>query len=237
MHTTDDERESAVLKNAIATLDQLLTFKLTVDIQRYMSAKQAGDFRSFEAEVAVAYPFRGAGVLATRALLEDRTPYGEQGFYHDEVPLGAHEVGAYIDDFPLDAAASSYAFTILEVFGNEVAALTSPTGLDRNKAWHEDIKGFADLRDPVQVRKARIAFGKHFGASEEDVPAIAAERMVGLKRARNDFAHDGYRHGDFSGYLEEVLAVICHITFLVTSAERLSVYPFEDHVETFSPRS
>lgn len=226
-----------IFRLTVSTLREMLIFKTTVDIQKYMSERHARDFREFEAETAVNQEFDGAGVLATRENIAKARAFSEQGFFHDEVPLGSHEVGAYIGQFPLEAAASSYVFTVVEVFGDKVAELVSPGGLDKNKAWHEDVKGYADLRDSVQLRKAREAFGKHFDAKADDVPELAARRMVELKRARNAFAHDGEEDIGFTQFLEDALAVVCHIAFLVTDENRISVYPWEDHMDTFKPRS
>ena len=226
-----------LLRLTVSTLNEMLIFKTTVDIQKYMSERHAADFREFEEATAVNQEFDGAGVLATRENIARAPAFNEQGFFQDEVPLGSHEVGAYINQFPLEAAAGSYVFTLIEGFGDKVAAMVSPGSLDRNKAWHEDVKGFADLRDGVQLWKAREAFGKHFKATADDVPELAARRMVGLKRARNAFAHDGEQEVGFTQFLEDALAVVCHIGFLTTDENRISVYPWEDHMGTFEPQS
>ncbi|HME27197.1 MAG TPA: hypothetical protein VKI44_38725 [Acetobacteraceae bacterium] len=202
-----------------------------------MSERHAADFRGFEEETSVHQEFDGAGVLATRENIVKMPTLNEQGFFHDEIPLGSHEVGAYINQFPLEAAAASYVFTLIEVFGNKVAKLVNPNSLDRNKAWHEDVRGFANLGDSMQLVKAREAFGKHFKATVDDVPELAARRMVDLKRARNAFAHDGEQETGFNEFLEDALGVVCHIAFLTTNENRISVYPWEDHLETFEPQS
>lgn len=230
------ETQANILHRAVATINRLLDFKLEVDIQRYIAEKNAARFRDFEEEAAHSDAFSGAGILATAQDLETRRPL-EEGFFRTDVPLGAHEIGCYIGTFPIEAAAASYAFTVLEVFGDEIAGLVSPIGLDRNKAWHEDVKGFADMRDKVQVAKMRDAFGKHLGVTGSSVPEIAARRLVDVKQARNDFAHDAKARIDFDGYLEDILAIVCHIVFITTDEERISVYPFEDHLETFQPQS
>jgi hypothetical protein len=229
--------QRAVFELTVATLSEMLIFKTTVDIQAYMSKRHASAFREFEAETAVNQEFDGAGILATRENIAKLPVRHEQGFFHDDVPMGSHEVGAYIDDFPLEAAAASYVFTLVEVFGNKVAEMVSLGSIDRNKAWHEDVKGFADMRDSVQLRKAREAFGKHFLTNVDDVPELAAQRMVELKRYRNAFAHDGETYIGFALFLEYALAVVCHIAFLTTDAKRISVYPWEDHMGTFRPQS
>ena len=232
--------EKAVLECTIATLRKMLIFATSVKIQQFIIDKHTIDFGEFEALAATLSELesiKGTGVLALRNNISQLAPSYEQNFFYDEVPLGSHELGAYINAFPLPAAAASYLFTLLEIYGNEVAATVCPGSINRNKAWHEDLRGFTDLRDHVQVGKAREAFAKHFGASADDVPELAVHQMVEIKRSRNDFAHDGTQHVDFSQYLHETLAVVCHIAFLTTNEERLSVYPWEDHLDIFSPQS
>lgn len=217
----------------------MLTFATTVRIQRYIVNRDAINFRDFEAEAAELNDesIKGTGVLATRDDIAKPIPAYEQDFFYNEVPLGADELGAYIRLFPLSAAAASYLFTLLEVFGDEVAALISPGSIDKNKAWHEDVKGFADLRDPVQLEKAREAFAKHFKATASEVPELAARRIVALKRARNDFAHEGEQTMGFEEFLHDTLAVVCHIAFLTTNKDRISVYPWHDPMNIFEPQS
>jgi hypothetical protein len=227
--------QGKVIQIGERTLKVLLTFKLEVDIQRYLGNRHSINWSDLEHEIAVNQSLHGAGIVATPEELLHEPDFGEEGFFRSQVPLSSEEVGHRILSFPIEAAAASYAFTLLEVFGNDVAAVTSPKGLNRNKAWHEDIKGFADLRDKVQVEAARRAFGKHFLAQAGDVPEIAARRMVELKRVRNDFAHDGNTVISFDNFLQNVLAIICHIIFLVTDEKRLLVYPFEDHHRIFKP--
>ncbi|MDF0541208.1 hypothetical protein PX699_02535 [Sphingobium sp. H39-3-25] len=235
------DRERAVLQRKImkltlAMLQTLLEFKTVYDIQAYMTDRHGRDFRTFEEETADQV-FAGAGVLATRENIVVIDKFGDAEFCHWEVPMGSHETGAYIMAFPLAAASASYVFTLIEGFGDDIADLVSPGSRNRNRAWHEDVKGFADLADPVQVTKAREAFAKHFAADPADVPPLAARRIVGLKAARNAFAHDGERSIDFQQFLQDALAIVCHIAFLTTGEDRISVYPWEDHMDQFAPRS
>lgn len=230
--------QQRLLKLTISTLNEMLTFATTVNIQRHIIERTTRQFRSFEAKMAEleGYGLASTAIIAIRNTICQSSPLHEEDFFKNDIPLGSHELGAYINQFPLDAAATSYLFTLLEVFGNNVADLISPGGIDRNKAWHEDVKGFADLRDEVQIRKARGAFAKHFKASGDDVSNIAARRTVALKRGRNEFAHKGQQRVDFEQFLRDTLAVVCHILFLTTDENRISVYPWEDHFEIFRPQ-
>lgn len=236
----DQATQQKVLRLTISTLHQMLTFATTVNIQKYIINRRVNDWREFEAEAAFLEEqvrIKGTGVLAERDEITRDIPTTEQDFFYKDVLLAAHELSAYIGRFPLSAAAASYLFTLLEVFGDEVADLVKPDSIRKNKAWHEGVKGFFDLRDPKQVLKAREAFGEHFTATANDVPELAARRMVELKRVRNEFAHEGTQRVDFERFLHDTLAVVCHIAFLTTNENRISVYPWEDHMDTFSPQS
>lgn len=218
----------------------MLTFATTVNIQKYIINRHVNDWRAFEAEAAFLdeqVSIKGTGVLAERDETTRDIRAAEQDFFYNDVLLAAHELSAYIGSFPLSAAAASYLFTLLEVFGDEVADLVKPDSIERNKAWHDGVRGSFDLRDPVQVWTARKAFGVHFTATANDVPELAAHRMVKLKRVRNEFAHEGTQCVDFERFLRDTLAVVCHIAFLTTNENRISVYPWEDHMDTFSPQS
>lgn len=228
-------RNIQIMERTKSALTQLLQFKTIYDIQNYLTDRHTRDWREFEAATADEV-FDGAGVIATRenVLLD---PDQDGGSYlHTDVPMGSHETGAYINGFPLNAASASYVFTLLEAFGDEIAELMQPGSLNRNRAWHEDIKGFVDIRDPVQVKKAREAFVKHFGADPDDLPEQAALRMIALKKIRNDFAHAGGSAVNLPRYLASTIAVVCHIAFLASDEELISVYPWEDHENRFKLR-
>lgn len=228
--------EREIMRRTVSALHGLLEFKTIYDIQAYLTDRHGRDFRGFEEDTSDQV-FAGVGVLADRANILVVDPFGDADFYHADVPMGSHETGAYIMAFPLAAASASYVFTLIENYGDEIADLVSAGSRDRNKAWHEDLRGFADLRDPVQLTKARAAFAKHFAADPADVPELAARRIVGLKAARNAFAHDGDRSIAFDSFFQDALAIVCHIAFLTTRADRISVYPWEDHMDRFTPQS
>lgn len=198
------------------------------------------NFRDFEAEIAAKgddSSIKGTGVLATRSEIEKSLPRYKQDFLHDDVDVGAHELGAYIDTFPLAAASASHVFTLIEVFGDDVAEIINSGGIAQNKAWHEDVRGLADLRDPVQLQRAQQGFGKHFGVSASDVPEIAARRMVEIKKIRNDYSHEANASVNFQEFFQDAVAIVCHIAFLTTEVDRISVYPWEDYLDTFEPQS
>lgn len=236
--TTDRMVQRQILRLALTQLGSMLMLATTMKMQRYLIRRSTSGFRDFEAEVSELPDQRaihGTGILATRTKIAIAKPSWEDDFYLDEVPLGSHELGAYIDSFPLEAAGASYAFTLLEVFGDDVAALVGPGTLQSNKAWHEGIRGDAVLKDRNQMEACRKAFAKHFSADSADVPDLAVSRMVDLKRVRNEFAHAGSNRIDFKRYLHDVCAVVCHIVFLTTDEDRVSVYPWEDHLDQFDP--
>ncbi len=234
-----------VIREAVRTIRRLLQLKLTVDINRYLIDKNAIGYREFEAEIGGGAPeIYGTGVLATPEKLELYSSYFEDQFLLDEVPLAAHETGEHIGSFPLDAAAAAYAFTQLEVFGNDVARLVDEERLG-DASWHQRVKdnrqrGTDDEPRSIQpLEAARAGFGRYLDLDASQVPPVAVERLVAIKATRNAFAHGDSIHIGFSfdDFLENVIGVIRHIVFLKTGLDRISVYPFEDHYETFEPQT
>ena len=198
------------------------------------------EYSEFEMLLSVLRPedgVTGTGVIAHRNEFSKAGLKDEMGFLKDGIPLDAQEISAYIDAFPLSESAASYLFTILEVFGNDVAEKIKPGSINKNKAWHEDVRGFADLRDEIQVQKMREAFAKHFQVDPAKVTDLAVHQTVKLKKIRNEFAHDAQARVNFEDYLHTTIAVVCHIAFLVTDEDRFSVYPWEDHLQRFTPQS
>ena len=213
MAQTDQETQRKILQLTRNYLHQILTFATTVRIQKFILHKNETNFREFEEEAAYLEnheSIKGVGVVATRENITSMVPTHEQDFFYDNIPLESYELGAHINSFPLQAASASYLFTLLEIFGNEVATLLNPSSIGRNKAWHEDVKGSTDLNDKVQVRKAQKAFARHLTAAVDKVPELAAYRIIKLKHARNKFAHKGGQAVQFDEFLHDTLAIICH---------------------------
>ncbi|MBP2302823.1 hypothetical protein [Azospirillum picis] len=237
MTRTFTDKEIQVLKLTVSTIEEILRIKATYDIHRYIINKAERSYQDFEAELHVDYDITGTGVLATSVNIRTAQEEDDDKIVKTDLPLAPESISENIGSFPLEKATASYLFTILEVYGNSVVDIINPGSINKNKAWHEDVKGFADLRDSVQLDKACEAFGKHFAVPGNLVLDHAARRMVRLKKERNDFAHEGSGKVDVLSYLEDVVTVICQIAFMTTKEERLSVYPWEDYEGTFSPTS
>ena len=229
--------ETHIIKLTKSVLDRMLTFKTTVDIQNYVMNKTHADFREFEAEVSINNPIKGTGVLADRTNITTGTSVYKKEFYHNNVDVGAHELGAYVGLFPFDDASASYIFTLLEVYGDDVVNVVNPGGVGGSRAWHQEIKDNYDFRDAVQKQKAREAFAKHFLADWNNVPEVAPLRMIALKKQRNAFAHQGNARINFEEFISDSLAMVCHIAFLTTGVDRISSYPWEDYMDTLNPRT
>lgn len=236
-------QKKIVVQEAVRTIRRLLEFKLSVDLTRYMVDKNNREFRNFEEEIAVSEEIFGTGVLATPEKLELLNPLGyKDQFLLNEVPLGAHETGEHITIFPLDAAAAAFAFTQLEVFGNEVARIVDEKKLGR-ASWHQDVSdnrqrhGEEEPRPKQSEEVAKAGFARYLGLRADQVPQDAVDRLSAVKAARNAFAHGDHVRVSFDDFLKDVIGVICHIVFLTTGIDRISVYPFEDHFETFEPQT
>lgn len=220
-----------IFNRAIDELTWMLRAAATLKVQSYLLGREAMDYRRFEAETAhlSQSELSGTGVIATRTK-------NKSLILEEDVPLANWELSDLIEGFPLHAAAASYLFTQLEVFGNDVIDLIEIDGR-KDRSWHVGISGKADLTNPTEMAKCKEAFGSSFGVAGEKVPEDAIERLANLKRQRNEFAHQRFSRIDYRDFLNDTLSVVCHISFLITDRERISVYPFEDHEGRFSPQS
>ena len=240
MAKPDKEIQNKIFNLAIDTLDSMITLGVSVRIQSYVMDDKTRNFREFESELAQQEgtgPIQGIGLLALREDMVKELPSYEQGIVFKEVPLAVDDLTPMLSGFPLDAAAASYAYTMLEVFGDEASALVHPGSLKGYDSWHKDIYGDMNVKDLQRLTATRKAFCKHFNADPEDVDYGTVKKMIRIKNERNMFAHKGHADVNFERFLEDVMTVVCHLTFLLTDEDRISVYPWEDYEDTFSPTS
>lgn len=236
----DANTQSEIIRVTVDTVGNLLELATEFRVQTYILDAKASGFREFEDEVGQddsGGRIKGIGLLTDRKSILIEKVYEDDYLIKGEVPLGSHELGHLINQFPLAAAAASYAFTVMEVYGDEVAELVSPGSVPSRQAWHRKIHDDVNLKDLPAVTKAITAFAEAFSAQGVDVPPVAVKRIINLKALRNRFAHKGTRNVDFEDFIADTIAIVCHIAFLTTDVKRLSVYGFEDHLDTFKPRT
>ena len=232
--------QSKIIRKTADTVGSLLELATEYRVQTYILDGKASGFREFEDEVAQddsGSRIKGIGLLTDRVGILKEDASADDYLIKGEVPLGSHELGHLINQFPLAAAAASYAFTVMEVYGDEVATLISPGSIPSRQAWHRKIYDDVNLKDIPAVTKAITAFAEAFGANGVDVPPVAVKRIINLKAKRNRFAHKGTQHVNFEDFIADTIAIVCHIAFLTTDVHRLSVYGFEDHMDTFTPQT
>ncbi len=222
--------QQKILKEAEATLHSLLEFAVNFRILDYLIRRSETQFREFELEVAHSprSEIEGFAVHARRA---DFLASGSD-FFHSDMLLGADELSPLIGAFPLDAAASSYVFTRIEIFGAFALRLVHPKAVQARVAWHQGIPG--EPTSPIKAKKGQEAIAKLFDVSPEKVPTGLLRSMWFLKVCRNNFAHRGEDAVNFLDMLEHSTAVVCYLTFMLTSKKTISVSPFPDVEERFT---
>lgn len=131
-----------------------------------------------------------------------------------------------VGDRVYDAAMAAYVFTIVEMCGDEVAALVKQTPT-KQRAWHTEIKQNEKL-SVTEALSQTAKFAKPFDGDVNLVTATSVIRLARMKAARNEFAHQGNTMVDFSQFLEDALAVLSQIYFLCLPQEtHLKIYPWE----------
>ena len=211
------------------TVDQLLQLKVTHDLVRHVIDETREDWRSYVARLHEQYPIRGIGVIATPDALASHDYDGDAGgFLHGDEDVAPEEIISNLNDYPLQAATAAYAFSLVEVYGNDVANLFKPGSVRPLGSWHTDIKFDLDSRDTAQSLRAAAAFAKLFDGDPADIKPASVIRLVAMRRARNDYVHRKDTGIAFDRFLAYCLAVVCQIHFLKASDQSaLKVYPWE----------
>lgn len=237
--TLTDAIHNKVRQLTVEALKNLLRLKTIVELQEYI-LDRALRYGDIEKQLAVDVPIKGAQVFATRENLA-REPWHWSQKFVQEVPVGADELVEYIRTFPLSAAAASYAFSIVEYFGDQVAELVEPGKIKRRNHWHRDVSDETDVCQPEKLFAVRKSFGKAFKADATSVSEAAARHLVELKQIRNALVHQGNikksdidksggddEHNDINlaSFLNRALATVCNVAFLVTDDQTISACPW-----------
>jgi len=202
------------------SIEKLLNLGVNFRLHRYLFDRHAAEWRDLSAELHIDYPVRSLGIIATP------TNIGKYHFLHDDEMVAPEDIVHMVGDQVYNAAMAAYAFTIVEMCGDEVAKLVKHTPANQ-RAWHTEIKQ-NDTLSISDARSQRAKFAKPFDGDVSLVTATSVVRLARMKAARNEFAHQGNTMVDFSQFLEDALAVLCQIYFLCLPREtQLKIYPWE----------
>lgn len=183
--TLTSEQKSAVRTLTKGTISSLLQLLVTYRLTNHLIQRHRTEWRELEASLHYNdYPIRGAGVIATPDNIEKIDPE-KGGFLHMEELVAPEDIVSQVGDFPLNAATASYAFTLMEVCGDEVLKHVNPSYFKPRQAWHRDVYRGQKPKELV------IAFNKPFLGNFQDVKTENTHRLMALKEARNLFAHQG----------------------------------------------
>ncbi|CAN7371734.1 MULTISPECIES: hypothetical protein [Rhizobium] len=211
-------------------LKQLAILGVNHRLHRYVLDKARDGWRDLEAELHAQYPVRGIGIRASRNNIK-----GDYFFFGHEL-LAPEEVTHLLSDTLFDAAMASYAFTILEIAGDDLVQFKKPESND-GKAWHLGITQEHKMTEGT-AGGLKIRFAKIFDFVPDEVSPDVIIRLARIKAQRNEFAHQGRIHVDFQTFLADAMAILCHLFFLChDDEEKLLLYPFETDHPRWGPDS
>lgn len=200
------------------SIERLLELGVNFRLHRHLFDGHAAEWRNLSEELHMGYPVRSLGIIATP------TNIVKYHFLHDQEMVAPEEIVHLVGDKIYDTAMAAYAFTIVEMCGDEVAAIVKQAPA---RAWHTDISQNKEL-SVSDAFSQREKFAKPFDGDVNLVTATSVTRLARMKAARNEFAHRGDTEVDFGEFLEDALAVLSQIYFLCLPGEtHLKVYPWE----------
>ena len=225
---TEKQRDTVRELTHSALISQL-SFRVAFRAADYLHEDARVNWRDFRDRLHSGYPVKGVGIKATSSNLkvfdED-----DGGFLHLSEDLNPEDASDELPFFPYQAASAAYSFTLLEGYGNNLANIVNPGYVAERRAWHHGVYGDADLKDPIQLKKAREGFTKPFNRASFKAKNYAVQRLVDLKRDRNAFMHDADESVDFEEFHGKVMGTIAALHFLIVPTEKeLSAYPYFDY--------
>lgn len=229
------KKKGAVIKIVKDAIKQVLRFQVAYDLTRYLSDKTHGQWVDLASALHNQYPLKGMGLIADTKALDypDGELRGQVIF--DEVDLAPETAIEQKDDYPIDAASLAYIFTILEIAGDEVAAVINGVPKAGRSSWHSRAYGDLDTKDRAQIDAVRDAFAKVFNVPAKRWKRRSIERLVWLKAQRNAFAHERATNVDYHRSVDYTLMLLVQLASIADpSGDALKVYPFEDYHGQFS---
>ncbi|MGX7872607.1 hypothetical protein ACVDG5_006920 [Mesorhizobium sp. ORM6] len=212
---------SDVAKIIRSAIKQLLELGVNYRLHQYLFKRHSRDWRDLTQELHVEYPVKAIGIIANPKNIE------KYHFVHGEEDVLPDDIVHMVGDNLYDAALASYAFTILEICGDDVISALDPAAKEERKAWHLAISQNEDMSEG-EAKGLQIRFAKLFAADPAAVLPKSIIRLARMKAARNEFAHQGNSSVDFEQFLEDALAVLCQIFFICFPDKKvLKVYPWE----------
>jgi len=223
------EKQAIIRSITIDTLRDLLTFHVSHKAIEFVHEKSTINWRNLEDMLHDEYPVKGVGVIANRKNL-NILDAEDGGFLYLEEDLYPGEVSAELSSYPYVAASSSYLFTKLELYGDQLVNIVNPDYLRKHQAWHHGVFGGMPLKTKSERDKARKGFAKPFGKSQTSIPYYSVKRLVKLKAQRNQFIHEGQSEIEFDSYFANIIATVLSVYFLLCrNSEEIKLYPYYDY--------
>jgi hypothetical protein len=208
-----------------SVLARLLEFKMKYEVTNYLVEKTRIDWRSIESDLYTKSPIKANGLV-----FRSSNDKGQPAIELAKVHLPPEKIVEYLGAFPMDAAAANYIFTLLEIYGDLVVQKTNKRFFERKNRfvnWHHKVFGDADTEDRDMLVKMAHGFGEPFLVAGEEIDKNAVLKLIELKRARNEFAHELDENHRFDVLFGYAIAVIFEIYFLLCPEENiLIVDPF-----------
>ncbi|MBY3364970.1 hypothetical protein [Rhizobium laguerreae] len=221
------EMARALTRNVLA---EALKFRLSVDINTYVTDRAVTEPAGLEGELSAAYAIRGVGIRANRD--NSRSP---NDFINKDSPLDPEDAVAEMQNFPFHAASCAYLFTVLEIYGNDLALCVVGAPPARGD-WHSSASERLKFSVVADVTNAKTRIAGVFGRTKEEIDDHFLASICELKKTRNAIIHEAHRRPNFEDFFETVLSMICQVHFLALPGDQeIIIYPWPDFNNEYLP--
>lgn len=215
------------------TINSLLLFKVSFDIQLYSNVAEFNSDQQSEFEMLLhtdGYPISGTGIKFNhRALSVSHEDLYEHHLLNNE-PLAPEDTTETSHLFPFNAASAAYCFSMMEVFGDFCSDVVTTNKRKRFSAWHKGIHADTNMTTESEKNKARSKYVELLGGNASQLEDKSILRLRELKTVRNAYTHELKTEVDFDKFFEHILLTVYQVAVIsCPSINKVQLYPFYDH--------
>lgn len=219
------KRRAEIRILTLKVLQDLVQFRSTHDLVDFIRDEGIVNYTDLETRLHNNYPVGATAIEATRANLDGRPDVEDGGFLRCQMPLAPEQISGHLWQYPLEAASATYAFALVELYGQALTDVLRPEPLSRT--WHGPVSEKQEVE--AHEKQFRNGLAANFAVAPKRVSTRLLLELQAIKRLRNEIVHEAREQVRFHAFYADLIRLVCRLHFmLVTSDRHITVCPWPD---------